>query len=122
MAASETPLIVPVIMCGGAGTRLWPASRESMPKQFMPLLGERSSFQETLLRVADPAVFGRPVIVTGNDFRFIVAEQLLEIGIEADIILEPAPRLRPRRWRLRPSSWRGAIRRRWRWCWRPTIW
>ena len=85
-------LITPVIMCGGAGTRLWPASRESMPKQFMPLLGERSSFQETLLRVADPAVFGRPVIVTASDFRFIVAEQLLEIGIEADIILEPARR------------------------------
>src|SRR4051794_20687906 len=84
--------LIPIIMCGGAGTRLWPASRESMPKQFMPLLGEQSIFQETLLRVADPAVFGSPVIVTASDFRFIVAEQLLEIGIEADIILEPARR------------------------------
>jgi mannose-1-phosphate guanylyltransferase/mannose-6-phosphate isomerase len=79
-------------MCGGAGTRLWPVSRESMPKQFVPLLGERSTFQQTLARVSDPAVFGRPIIITGADFRFIVAEQLREIGVEADIVLEPMRR------------------------------
>ena len=56
MLGSEKCIWPPVIMSGGAGTRLWPASRESMPKQFMPLLGELSSFRATLLRVADPAV------------------------------------------------------------------
>jgi mannose-1-phosphate guanylyltransferase/mannose-1-phosphate guanylyltransferase/mannose-6-phosphate isomerase len=84
--------IVPLVMCGGAGTRLWPASREGRPKQFLPLLGARSTFQETMLRVADPAVFGRPVVITNNQYRFIVKDQLGEIGIDADILLEPARR------------------------------
>ena len=52
--------IIPLIMCGGAGTRLWPASREVHPKQFLPLFGARSTFQETLLRVSDAALFERP--------------------------------------------------------------
>jgi mannose-1-phosphate guanylyltransferase/mannose-6-phosphate isomerase len=78
-------------MCGGAGTRLWPVSRESMPKQFVPLIGERSTFQQTLQRVADP-MFARPIVITNADFRFIVAEQLRELGIAADIVLEPARR------------------------------
>jgi mannose-1-phosphate guanylyltransferase/mannose-6-phosphate isomerase len=82
-------LITPLIMCGGAGTRLWPASREDRPKQFLRLLGPRSTFQETLLRVSNPALFGRPVIITNRQYRFLVAEQLAEIGIEADILLEP---------------------------------
>ena len=84
--------IIPVILCGGAGTRLWPASRESMPKQFMQLVGERSTFQMSVLRVADPATFDRPVVIAANDARFLIAEQLQEIGISADIILEPARR------------------------------
>jgi mannose-1-phosphate guanylyltransferase / mannose-6-phosphate isomerase len=84
--------IVPLIMCGGAGTRLWPSSRESRPKQFLPLFGKHSTFQNTLLRVADPALFGRPIIVTNGQYRFLVAEQLAEIGIEADILLEPMRR------------------------------
>src|SRR5437762_9550402 len=82
--------LIPVLMCGGAGTRLWPISRESMPKQFVPLVGEGSTFQQVLRRVADPALFGRPVVITNTDFRFLVAEQLRECGIEADIVLEPA--------------------------------
>ena len=57
-----TELIVPLIMCGGAGTRLWPASREGLPKQFLPLFGRLSTFQETIRRVSDPALFGRPII------------------------------------------------------------
>src|SRR6267154_1037764 len=81
--------IVPVIMCGGAGTRLWPVSRDSMPKQFVALTGIRSSFQQTLERVADTSRFARPIVITNTDFRFIVAEQLREIGVEADIVLEP---------------------------------
>ena len=79
-------------MCGGAGTRLWPASREGRPKQFLPLFGPRSTFQETLRRVSDPALFGRPIIITNNQYRFVVAEQLAAVGIEADILLEPLRR------------------------------
>ena len=79
-------------MCGGAGTRLWPASREGRPKQFLPLFGPHSTFQETIRRVSDPALFGRPIVVTNNQYRFLVAEQLAAIGIEADIVLEPMRR------------------------------
>src|SRR5262245_38948355 len=79
-------------MCGGAGTRLWPASREGRPKQFLPLFGTRSTFQDTIHRVLDPALFARPIIVTNTQYRFLVAEQLAEIGAEADIVLEPVRR------------------------------
>ena len=79
-------------MCGGAGTRLWPASREGRPKQFLPLFGPHSTFQETIRRVSDPALFGRPIVVTNNQYRFLVAEQLAAIGVEADIMLEPMRR------------------------------
>jgi len=63
-----------------------------MPKQFVPLIGDRSTFQQTMERIADPVMFARPIIITNEDFRFIVAEQLRELGIEADIVLEPARR------------------------------
>ena len=89
---STSPFVIPVLMCGGAGTRLWPVSRESMPKQFVSLIGERSTFQQTLERVADPTLFARPIVITSADFRFIVAEQLRALGIEADIVLEPMRR------------------------------
>ena len=79
-------------MCGGAGTRLWPASREGRPKQFLPLFGAHSTFQETVRRVTDSTLFGRPIIVSNNQYRFLVAEQLAAIGTEADILLEPARR------------------------------
>ncbi len=84
--------IVPVVLCGGAGTRLWPASRESRPKQFIPLAGPRSPFQETILGVSDPEVFAKPVVIANREHRFLVSEQLAEIGVEADILLEPARR------------------------------
>jgi mannose-1-phosphate guanylyltransferase/mannose-6-phosphate isomerase len=84
--------IVPVIMCGGAGTRLWPVSRECMPKQFVPLVGQASTFQQVLARITDPEMFARPIVITNADFRFVVAEQLRERGIEADIVLEPMRR------------------------------
>jgi mannose-1-phosphate guanylyltransferase/mannose-6-phosphate isomerase len=84
-----TEPIIPLIMCGGAGTRLWPASREGRPKQFLRLFGPRSTFQETIRRVSEPSVFGRPIIVTNHQYRFLVAEQLTEIGVDADILLEP---------------------------------
>lgn len=85
-------LIIPLIMCGGAGTRLWPSSREGRPKQFLPLFGPRSTFQETILRVSDPGVFDRPIVITNQAYRFMVLEQLAEIGREADVLLEPARR------------------------------
>lgn len=85
-------LVIPLIMCGGAGTRLWPASRESGPKQFLPLFGPLSTFQETVRRVSDPALFGRPIIVTNVRYRFLVAEQLAAIAVQADILLEPIRR------------------------------
>src|ERR1700761_1806399 len=84
--------IIPLIMCGGAGTRLWPASREVRPKQFLPLFGPRSTFQGTILRVSDAALFERPIVITNNAYRFMVSEQLAEIGKEADILLEPMRR------------------------------
>jgi mannose-1-phosphate guanylyltransferase/mannose-6-phosphate isomerase len=91
-AAASGPQIVPVIMCGGAGTRLWPVSRESMPKQFVSLVGAQSTFQQVLDRISDPGLFARPIIITNAEFRFVVGEQLRECGIEADIVLEPARR------------------------------
>src|SRR3954463_9438314 len=84
--------IIPLIMCGGAGTRLWPASREVRPKQFLPLFGARSTFQDTLLRVSDADLFGRPIIITNTVYRFMVLEQLAEIATEADVLLEPMRR------------------------------
>jgi hypothetical protein len=84
--------IIPVIMCGGAGTRLWPVSRESMPKQFVPLVGHESTFKQVLARITDPELFARPIVITKADFRFVVAEQLREHGIETDIVLEPMRR------------------------------
>src|SRR5215813_11717700 len=84
--------IIPLIMCGGAGTRLWPASREVRPKQFLPLFGTRSTFQDTLFRVSDSSLFEHPIVVTNAAYRFMVLEQLAEIGVEADVLLEPVRR------------------------------
>ena len=84
--------IVPLIMCGGAGTRLWPLSREGLPKQFISLFGKRSTFQDTLLRISDERLFDRPIVVAGAAYRFRVLEQLAELGLQADILLESARR------------------------------
>jgi mannose-1-phosphate guanylyltransferase/mannose-6-phosphate isomerase len=90
--AMGSRLLIPVIMCGGAGTRLWPVSRESMPKQFVPLVEARSTFQQVLGRIRDHAIFDRPIVITNSDFRFIVAEQMRECAVEGDIVLEPMRR------------------------------
>jgi mannose-1-phosphate guanylyltransferase/mannose-6-phosphate isomerase len=85
--------ICPVILSGGAGTRLWPLSRQLYPKQFLGLGSKQSLFQATARRVADPALFTPPVIVCNDDHRFLIAEQLREIGIAPrDIVLEPVAR------------------------------
>jgi mannose-1-phosphate guanylyltransferase/mannose-6-phosphate isomerase len=84
--------IIPVILAGGSGTRLWPLSRKAMPKQFLALVGSESTFQQTLRRVAGVALFGRPIVVTNADFRFFARRQAEAIGIAVDIVLEPVGR------------------------------
>lgn len=85
-------MIQPVILCGGCGSRLWPLSRNLYPKQFLALLGEKTLFQETLARVAGlPGVLA-PMTVCNLEHRFIVAEQLRGLGLEGEIVLEPAGR------------------------------
>ena len=85
-------VIVPVVLAGGAGTRLWPVSRDALPKQFLPLAGPRSTYQETLKRVAAAAIFGPPIVLTGSEFRFFAAQQAQEIGVSAQIVIEPMRR------------------------------
>ena len=89
---SPMAALTPVILCGGSGTRLWPLSRKSYPKQFVPLLGDQSLFQMALHRMSGPE-FGKPLIITNSEFRFIVTEQLAAIGAEAGtILIEPEGR------------------------------
>ena len=84
--------IHPILLCGGSGTRLWPLSRKSYPKQFSSLIGETSLFQTSALRLSCEG-FAPPVVVTGSDFRFIVTEQLFKVGVEpASILIEPLAR------------------------------
>jgi mannose-1-phosphate guanylyltransferase/mannose-6-phosphate isomerase len=85
--------IVPVILSGGSGTRLWPLSRKQYPKQFLSLLGSNTLFQETLLRLKGVNNLSEPIVICNDDHRFLVAEQLNQIGIKnAAIILEPTGR------------------------------
>ncbi|MFC7703150.1 mannose-1-phosphate guanylyltransferase/mannose-6-phosphate isomerase [Plastorhodobacter daqingensis] len=85
-------MITPVLLCGGSGTRLWPVSRKSYPKQFTRLIGNQSLFQASAQRLASVG-FGAPVVVTGSDFRFVVGEQLLEAGVDpGTILIEPSAR------------------------------
>ncbi len=86
------PNIIPVLLCGGSGTRLWPLSRKSYPKQFAALVGDQTLFQASALRLSGPG-YGAPLIVTGSDFRFIVTEQLQGVGIDPGaILIEPEGR------------------------------
>ena len=87
-----TSIIHPVLLCGGSGTRLWPLSRKSYPKQFVNLVGEESLFQASARRLSGPG-FTDPSVVTGSDFRFVVVEQLAALEIApADILIEPCAR------------------------------
>ncbi|MES1982925.1 MAG: mannose-1-phosphate guanylyltransferase/mannose-6-phosphate isomerase [Pseudomonadota bacterium] len=83
-------MIYPVILSGGSGTRLWPLSRAALPKQFLPLLTDHTLFQETLRRLNGLPGMAAPLVICNNEHRFLAAEQLLEIGVEAQsLILEP---------------------------------
>lgn len=93
MAAADQSRIVPVILSGGSGMRLWPLSRLGRPKQFLTLAGEHSLLQQTALRASDPALFAPPILVSGEAQGDAVEAQLAEAGIApALLILEPAPR------------------------------
>jgi len=93
LEATMADLIVPVILAGGQGTRLWPLSRSARPKQFLDVMGDHSLFEQTLQRVADPERYAPPIVVTNADYRFLVAEQALETGVElAGVLLEPVAR------------------------------
>lgn len=83
----------PVILAGGSGSRLWPLSRQDMPKQFLPLMGERSLLQETALRLVGLEGCEPPIVVCNESHRFLVLDQLREAGIEAPaVVLEPQGR------------------------------
>ncbi|SDF50707.1 mannose-1-phosphate guanylyltransferase / mannose-6-phosphate isomerase [Salipiger thiooxidans] len=88
--------ITPVLLCGGSGTRLWPLSRKSYPKQFVPLMGEETLFQASAKRLSgtgDALTFQSPLVLTNSDFRFIVTEQLMAAGINPGaILIEPEGR------------------------------
>ncbi|MEQ1868001.1 MAG: mannose-1-phosphate guanylyltransferase/mannose-6-phosphate isomerase, partial [Micropepsaceae bacterium] len=83
--------IRPVILAGGSGTRLWPLSRDAVPKQLLPLVGTQTLLQQTLARVASGA-FLKPTIICNDQYRFLVAAQVREVEAEADIVLEPVAR------------------------------
>ena len=87
--------IFPVLLAGGSGTRLWPLSRKSYPKQFSNLIGGQTLFQQSALRLTSSAIveFAPHITLTNSDFRFIVGEQLQAVGIDPGTIL------------IEPSSW-----------------
>lgn len=85
-------MITPVLLCGGSGTRLWPLSRKSYPKQFVPLVGDETLFQASARRLSGPG-YAAPLVLTNSDFRFIVTEQLAGAGIDPGaILIEPEGR------------------------------
>ncbi len=81
-------VVVPIILAGGVGSRLWPVSRKSFPKQFAPLIGSSSLFQLSVLRARGDE-FSKPLIVTSEKYRFLVSEQLNAVDVDAEIVIEP---------------------------------
>src|SRR5580700_4947754 len=85
--------IHPVILSGGSGTRLWPMSRTHYPKQFLALAGDQSLLQQAALRVAGAAGLAAPLVIANEEHRFLIAEQLREIGVAPQaLLLEPVGR------------------------------
>jgi mannose-1-phosphate guanylyltransferase / mannose-6-phosphate isomerase len=86
-------MLIPLILSGGSGTRLWPVSRRNLPKQFLSLTGEGTLFQQTVARTQKLPDVRAPIVVASEDHRFLAADQLLESGVKgASIVLEPMPR------------------------------
>ena len=86
-------MLIPLILSGGSGTRLWPVSRKNLPKQFLELAGKGTLFQQTIARTRQLPQVAAPIVVASEDHRFLAADQLLEAGIEdATIVLEPLAR------------------------------
>jgi mannose-1-phosphate guanylyltransferase/mannose-6-phosphate isomerase len=86
-------MLIPLILSGGSGTRLWPVSRKNLPKQFLPLAGKGTLFQQTIARTLQLPDVAAPIVVASEDHRFLAADQLLEAGVEhASIVLEPLAR------------------------------
>ena len=86
-------MLIPLILSGGSGTRLWPVSRRNLPKQFLSLSGEGTLFQQTLTRTQALPNVAPPIVVASEDHRFLAADQLMDIRVEgATIVLEPTPR------------------------------
>jgi len=86
-------MLIPLILSGGSGTRLWPVSRKNLPKQFLNLAGEGTLFQQTIERTRELPHVAAPIVVASEDHRFLAADQLLELGIrDATIVLEPLAR------------------------------
>ena len=86
-------MLIPLILSGGSGTRLWPVSRKNLPKQFLALAGKDTLFQQTIARTRQLPGLGAPIVVASEDHRFLAADQLLEAGIDdATIVLEPLAR------------------------------
>lgn len=84
--------ITPVILCGGSGTRLWPLSRKSYPKQFVPMIGQGSLFQQSATRLSGRG-FNPPLVVTNSDFRFIATQQLADVNVDpGTVLIEPSAR------------------------------
>jgi mannose-1-phosphate guanylyltransferase / mannose-6-phosphate isomerase len=85
--------LVPIVLCGGSGTRLWPLSRSHLPKQFLPLVSERTMLQETLARLQGLEDLAGPITISNEEHRFLVAEQLRTLGLAPQaMLLEPAGR------------------------------
>ena len=92
MPTPQSDIITPVILSGGSGSRLWPLSRKALPKQFLALAGSGSMIQETAMRAQGDGL-AAPIVISNQDHRFLIAEQLRAAGIKgASIVLEPAGR------------------------------
>ena len=81
--------VIPVILCGGVGSRLWPESRSDFPKQFNPIIGDNSMLQETVKRLDGIDNLGTPIFITNEKYNFIISQQLSDVGVSGHIILEP---------------------------------
>src|SRR3546814_8005669 len=85
--SEQDPWLLPVLLSGGSGTRLWPLSREAYPKQFLPLAGEDTMLQDTSQRVAELAAGMAPVVVASEEHRFLAADRPRQMGVDHETLL-----------------------------------